>query len=516
MYKASTGGTGWRHWLEAMGLKATGENGAKAQLKNHCTRAFRTYNSLLETRKEIGTTRSETVCLIDMNVVLMSVPSNIRTFESFVRIVWGFVEWALGTGWLTILVFDEPAAMTNAKRLEQARRDAARNAHSIPCSTDIDPFPFTDDYTLSDIDTLEGILAVRDKRASRSRFYDEVSKQIFEMASAKAAAWNASGKPENKTCILFDGVDIRGCERPAFAAREVVMCSNMPDIAEAFKREVAIGEGDLKLQALEDRIRTLAEPDGLLHGTKLVMASTIDTDSLMISALAVSKRRVSQTNQPGSSSNVQSVLCMRSPAARRGQQGGGGGGGGDGGDGGGDQLRAYASYLVVDTVMLEACILEYIYGKAAVVDPKQALSTMLALSACAALSGCDFCSLSGARFDHFFNSLSDFARTEPLALKSFEHCLNADQEVAKKACKGLLRVCYNASVKMEEKGKRYIKQAKSVSEIDDDTLKRAIWTVAYWSGNEHTADESFGFPSLAQRSSTPPVSLISYAAVQMA
>ena len=437
-----------------------------------------------------------------MNVVLMSVPSTVSSFESFVRIVWGFVEWALGTGWLTILVFDEPAAMTNAKRLEQARRDASRNAHSIPCSTDIDPFPFTDDYTLSDIDALEGILAVRDKRASRSRFYDEVSKQIFEMACEKAEAWNASGKPENKTCILFDGVDIRGCERPAFAAREVGMCSNIPEITEAFKREVAIGEGDLKLQALEDRIRILAEPDGLLHGTKLVMASTIDTDSLMISALAVSKRRVSQQSG-SSSSNVQSVLCMRSPAAPRGQQQGGGGGG--------DQLRAYASYLVVDTVMLEACILEHIYGKAAVVDPKQALSTMLALSACAALSGCDFCALSGARFDHFFDSLADFARTEPLALKSFEHCLDANDEVARKACHGLLRVCYNASAKMEEKGKRYSKQAKSVSEIDDDTLKRAIWTAAYWIGNEHTADEGFGFPSLTQRSSTPPVSLICYA-----
>ena len=452
-----------------MGLKS-GENGAKAQLKSTCARAFRDYDSLLEARRGIGAKREQTAVLVDMNVVLMSVPQSVQTLSGFVKIVWGFVEWALGTGWLVVLVFDEPKNMTNAKRLEQSRRDAARTAHIVPCSNDIDPFPYTDDYSVHDLESSEQILSIRDKRVCRSRMYDEVAKRIFQMAAEKAAKWNDSGKPENKTVVLMDGVDIRGCDRPAFESRDAGMVCTDEEIRLAFQRDVPIGEGDLKLQAVEDKIRELAAPNMLLAGTSLVMSSTIDTDSLMISSLAVSKRRV---NPFGAS--VLSVLCMRSPASKSGKD---------------------AMYLVVDTSMLEALILEYIYGRGTVISPEKALNTMLTIASFAALSGCDFCSLSGARFDHFFSSVADFARTEPLALKGFQNCLSTNPEVAKQACFGLKRICYAASAKMEEKGKRYTKQAKSVAEVDDATLQRAIWTTSYWSLNEFKADETFGFTSL--------------------
>ena len=49
-----------------------------------------------------------------------------------------------------------------------------------------------------------------------------------------------------------------------------------------------------------------------------------------------------------------------------------------------------------------------------------------------------------------------------------------------------MRVCYAASAKTESKGKRYQRQAQSVAEADDDTLRRAIWTTAYWIQNEFT------------------------------
>lgn len=452
-----------------MGLKATGEAGAKAQLKSNCAKAFRVYESLLDARKGIGATRSQTAVLIDANVIMMSVPSSVNTLHGFVSVVWGFVEWAIGTGWLSILVFDEPSHMTNAKRLEQARRDAAKNTKLVPCSEDVDPFPFTDDYTRSDLESSFNVHSIRDKRPSRSRMYDEVAKRIFEMASAKAAAWNESGKPENRTVLLLDGVDVRGCDRPAFQPRNVGMVCNDADILAAFERETPIGEGDLKLQALEDRIRELAMPDNILAGTNLVMSSTIDTDSLMISALAVSKRRV---NPFGAS--VHSVLCMRTRAANSDES---------------------ATYLVVDVAMLEALMLQHVYGRSKVVSAEQALNTMLAIASSAALSGCDFCSLPGARFDHFFNSLGDFAKTEPLALQGFSNLLSNDSDVAKKACYGLIRVCYNASAYMETKGKRFEKQSRQVAEVDDDTLRRAAWTASYWCQNEFRADEGFGFPT---------------------
>ena len=219
-----------------MGLKS-GDTGAKAQLKSTCARAFREYDSLLEARRGIGATREQTAVLIDMNVVLMSVPQSVQTLHGFVKIVWSFVEWALGTGWLTVLVFDEPSNMTNAKRVEQARRDAARTAHVVPCSDDIDPFPFTDDYSVDDLELSEQILSIRDKRSCRSRMYDEVAKRIFQMAAEKAAKWNDSGKPENRTVVLMDGVDIRGCERPAFQARDAGMVCTDEEVRTAFQRD---------------------------------------------------------------------------------------------------------------------------------------------------------------------------------------------------------------------------------------------------------------------------------------
>ena len=47
-------------------------------------------------------------------------------------------------------------------------------------------------------------------------------------------------------------------------------------------------------------------------------------------------------------------------------------------------------------------------------------------------------------------------------------------------------MCYAASAKTESKGKRYQRQAQSVAEADDDTLRRAIWTTAYWIQNGFT------------------------------
>jgi len=455
-----------------MGLKATGENGAKAQLRKHCKRAFRTYPTLLETRKAIGATREQTVVILDMNVVLMSIPEAVQTMSGCIRVVWSFVEWALGTGYLTCCVFDEPHAMTNAKKAEQARRDASRASHKIMCSTDLEPCPLTDDFTAKQLEDLTNVMPVRDNRATRSRFYDEISKRIYEMAAAKAEKWNASGKPEHRTAILMDGVDPRGCERPKDARREPVMMGNNEALVAAFQRDTPIGEGDIKLQQLDGRIRDLAVEGGAMEKTTLIMASTIDTDSLMISALSVSKRRINPYM-----SSVHTVLCMRTPVTKAQKE---------------DNPGATATYLVCDTAMLEGMMQQHIWGERSTPSPEQMLNAMIAMSAATALAGCDFVELQGARFDHFFDSLNTFVTSEPGALQNFASALASEPAVARQACQSLIRVCYTASKAMEDKP-RYKKQAQSVFDCDDATLLRAVWTAAYWSENEFTADGDWGF-----------------------
>lgn len=455
-----------------MGLKATGEKGAKAYLRKNCKRAFRTYDTLLDTRKAVGATRQQTAVLIDMNVVLMSIPESVTTLHGCVRVVWNFVEWALGTGAVTICVFDEPQAMTKAKKAEQARRDEARASHKITCSVDLEPCPLTDDFTSADLEALPNVLPLRDHRPTRSRLYDEISKRVYEIAAAKAAKWNASGNPEHRTLIIMDGVDMRGCERPKNTHRDVAMMGNDEALVQAFQRDRPIGEGDIKLQQLDGRIRELASDGGLLAGTTLVMQSTIDTDSLMISALGVSKRRVTPYT-----SSVHTVLCMRSAVTKAQRE---------------DNPDATASYLVCDVAMLEGYIQQHIWGVAAQPTPVQMLNAMIAMSAATALAGCDFVELSGARFDHFFDSLSDFVKAEPMALQNFGTALASEPAVARQACQSLLRVCYTASRAMEDKP-RYKRQAKSVFDCDDATLRRAIWTSAYWCENEFDADGEWGF-----------------------
>lgn len=456
-----------------MGLKATGEKGGKAYLRANCKQAFRTYETLLDTRKAIGVTRQQTVVTVDMNVILMSVPEAVTTFSGVVRVVWHYIEQAIGTAGLTILVFDEPSSMTNAKKAEQARRDASRQSKQIMCSDDMIECPSSDDFTAEQIEGLVTVMPLRDNRSTRSRLYDEISKRVYNTACEKAEKWNASGKPEHQTFVLMDGADARGCERPVGTKREPRLYGNNQELEAAFQRASPIGEGDIKLQQLDGRIRELATEGGLLEGVTLVMQSTIDTDSMIIGALGVSKRRVTPY-----ASSVHSVLCMRTPVTRAQRE---------------DNPNATATYLVCDLAMLEACIQQHFWGRTGKPAPEQMLHAMLALAAGAALSGCDFVELTGARFDHFFDSIGAFCKSEPVALQTFGTALVSDPAVARGACQSLMRVCYTASRAMEDKGARYKKQAQSVFDCDDATLRRATWTAAYWSENEFVADGEWGF-----------------------
>ena len=466
-----------------MGLKSNANYGAKSQLLSHCSRAFRTYDSLLDARNGVGAVRTQTVVVVDANVLLMSAPSELSTLDEYVNLVFRFVEQAMGTGWLTVLVYDEPAAMTTAKRAEQAKRDAAKKL--VVCSEDIDPFPFQDDYSASDLEACTCILGVRDKRPCRSRLYDEISRRLLYRCKEKCDKWNASGKEENFTVVVFDGVDMRGCDRPAGESRDVRVQGTDDEVASLFARHVPIGEGDIKLQDVEDKVRQLVDggkeaADGaalpasarLFRRTNLVVHSTVDTDSLMISCIAVSKRRMCAPRK----TSLHSVLCMRSPPPRH-------------------EPGAQASYLTIDIAMLEACVLEHLFGRGAVVDPQVALHSMLALAASTALSGCDFVHASGARFDHFFHCVGEFARAEPHALKTFSRVLTASNaSEVRDAASGLTRLCVHASMNVEQKGKRYAKQAKQIAEVDAQSVMKAVWTAAYWSQNEiPTTDAEFGF-----------------------
>ena len=478
-----------------MGLKS-GETGAKAWLKLKYAEQFRRYNSLNEVREglqyadpqggedAIVTQRSETVVLVDGNVLMMAVPSEVTSLDEYVNVIFNYVRWdAVKTGGLVVVVFDEPEHMTLAKREEQAKRDADKKKKETTCSEDIAPPPLPNEFTRAELEALSDVSALPGDRRYKCRFYDEVVSRVLKRLMELMDKWRANGHEPG--VVVLDGVEPRGCELPPGEKRKPVMVGSDPEVAAALGRERSIGEGDIKLIALENRVRELKATNPLFQQYTLCLTSTIDTDSFMTMLLDVSKRRISP--YPGA---MHTLFCMREPASKRDREESGG--------------RARSTWLVCDTVLLEYKLQCHFWSERVGSRPTsdEMLYAMLAFCAATAVCGCDFTGKQGqkgSRFDHFWEALPNFVATEPKALATFGSTTADEPIVARKACHGLLRVCYAASKHMETKKyggtskKTYKEQAGQLWDVPDSMLRKAIWAVAYWAQHEFVADSEWGF-----------------------
>jgi len=467
-----------------MGLKG-GETGVKAQFKSLMRSDFLRFETLVELRDAViqqddtdltlPSKRDQTVVFMDGNVLMMSVPEAVGTLDAFSNIIYKYVRDAVRAGAVVVVVFDEPQHLTNAKKEEQARRDTSRALRTVTTSADMQTCPLSDDFTREQLKQLPDVHILKTNRACRSRFYDEVVKMVFERIAENMEKWNAAG--HNAGVFVLDGVEARGCDRPPTEPRETTMVGTDDAVVEALCRDVPIGEGDIKLTALENRVRHLVgEKHSAFEKIQLAITSTTDTDSFAIMLLDVAKRRVSPY-----SASLHSIFCMREPPSKRARE---------------VDPDVKASFLCCDVVRLEAHIQEHLWSKSSATTPtpEQMLHAMTAFTSAAAICGCDFTldGLKGARFDHFWESIPQFVASEPQALAQFGAVHSTDATVARQAIKGLYRVCVNASAHMETKP-RYKKQAQTVSEVSDTLLLRAVWTASYWSLNEHTADTEWGF-----------------------
>jgi hypothetical protein len=483
-----------------MGLKSNSSNdtGVKAMFKARVGGAFRRFDTLHEGRDavirdgedeasgdgretapvdvEALSKRQRTAVLLDGNVLMMTVPESVGEVNAFANVIYGYVREAMRTGLLVVVAFDEPAFLTQAKKEEQQRRDAARQSRTVACSTDMQPVPLGHEFTRAELDALPDVHVLKADRKCRVRLYDDVIRRVFERATAVMRQWEANGHESG--CLILDGVEIRGADRAVGEPRHVTMVGTNPDILEHFKRRTPIGEGDIKLIALENRLRELVSVNPDYSNIRLCVTSTTDTDSFMTFLIDVAKRRVNPY-----AGALHSLFCMREPPSKRDRE---------------SSENARATFLCCDVTLLEAQIQTHLWSM--VTQPpnaEQMLASMMALCASAALCGCDFTldGLKGSRFDHFWEALPSFVSTEPGALASFNTALDQQETVAQGACQGLYRVCVNASKHMEEKP-RYKKQAESVGNVPDVMLKRAVWSAAYWGQNEFVAGIDWGFNPL--------------------
>eukprot|EP00966_Prymnesium_polylepis_P110925 2566014-Prymnesium_polylepis.1 len=105
----------------------------------------------------------------------MAVPKAATTLDAYIAIVFSSLKKAIATTMLTVVVFDDPDTLTEAKLQEQAKRDSRRLATAVNSSQDLRPPSPSDDYDKQYISGVQDVHELVFSRKSRMRFFDEVA-----------------------------------------------------------------------------------------------------------------------------------------------------------------------------------------------------------------------------------------------------------------------------------------------------------------------------------------------------
>jgi len=452
-----------------MGLSG-GKTGAKALFLEQFSGAFRNLKSLKDVRELVGVERSQTLAVLDGNVMMNAIPSEVDTFRGYVSILSRQIEEACTAAAHVVVVFDEPDAITKAKRDEQRRRDEQRQARVPFCSEDLVATIMDDNFSTNDLHT-DGcnVKLLMEFRAARPRFYDAVCVALLMRFRA-----NMMGGPWSLT---FDGIDARGADRGFGIPRDAgILSSDDAFWQSLLNREVPIGEGDLKLTDVTQRVHDASRREGTpVHGVVLNLVTTIDTDSFAIELLQQNRR---ERRAEEDDRDELTVLCLKERARKR----------------AGDDHVTGAYYTCCDMQLFHGLVLDYFYGTKSMSPCLAALQPgALALLAVAlALCGCDFVELKGMRADLALPVVRDVVRKHSPRLRALANVDNVPPGGAAAALVEFLVDQYAASLE----GKPRMQKARaSASNWCDAQILRALWTCAYWHQHEFKDCAQWGFGS---------------------
>lgn len=456
-----------------MGLKSD-KHGVKAELKLRYKQAFKEFPSLVEARDASLATREEAFSVIDGNVIFFSIPQTARSLDAYIAILTTILKKAIATSAVTAVVFDDPECLTKAKQQEQQRRDAARAATSVMCSSDLfSDSPKDDNYDTKDMEKVQNVHDLVQNRNTRLRFFDEVAMRVLQNLKSQIERWNQSGFKGGH--IVFDGIDPRGGDRALGNARKAMMVGSSDEIVRLFDREIQIGEGDLKLADLGRRVRSLAlQEDPNFEKTKLCLTTTIDTDSLAIELIEEAKR-CKEIEKPSKPFNI--LLCMRERARKRGMD---------------DDKESF--YLCCDISLLQALLQQHMWSvhRSPSAEDKHAAMTLM----CAGwgMCGCDFLELKGMRSDAVFDSMPIVVKTIPSALDAIKGAFTGKRDDVIKIHEALRALTTTCASKLEDIPRIKKETISAIRNPDDIILRRASWLSCYWNSIEHRGDMSdFGF-----------------------
>lgn len=449
-----------------MGLKGS-ETGAKAQFQEFFPSAFMACPRLEDVREIVSVDRSETLAVLDGNVMVKAVPQAMTTFNEYVQIMVSQIGPAVEAAAHVVVVFDEPQAMTRAKLDEQRRRDARSKAQTPMCSEDLVACIKTDEFDEAMLH-LAGcnVRLLQDHRAARPRFYDALCLAVMThfVENTQGDEWS----------LTFDGVDARGAGRAYDAPRVAgVLSSDAAFWAPLLTREVAIGEGDIKLTDVAQRVHDAAmQPGSAVEGVVLNLLVTVDTDSLVIELL----KQQTRLARPAHDRNELTVLCLREPARKR----------------KGDDFITPTRFLCCNAARFYNDVAEYLAPAPARSEDRNAAVALL-VAACACC-GCDFLAVTGARADLMIPVVKQLVSKKPEVLKEMAHVFEEAEDDVRKAKSAIDAVLTAYALDISTKP-RMGRSHASVSKYAEVQTLKAVWIVAYWCGREFRDCTAFGFCS---------------------
>ena len=453
-----------------MGLSG-GPNGAKAVFKQRFARAFETTQTLREVRELTELPRESVLAVLDGNVMMSGVPTAVDTFAGYVAVLSNQIRAAHEGASHVVVVFDEPKAMTVAKREEQMRRDTQRKPLEPVCSDDLVAGITNDNFT-TEMLRAEGFNAkiLMGHRSARSRFFDAICVALLRQFVGRNAHKSGS--------LTFDGIDARGAEREFGDERKAgVFSSHQSFWEELLDRQAPIGEGDLKLTDVTQRVHDSAQSaTSLVAGVVLNLVVTIDTDSFAIELLQQQRRLVRRATTK--EEDERTILCFKERSLKR----------------KGDDFMTAGHYLCCDMHVMHEAVVEYFYGthKLSKEIEAQQPSAMALLAAALACCGCDFVKIDGMRVDLVLPVVRDIVRNHRDQLQVMGNVLSSDRNQvvdAAPAVEFMINEFADAIIDMP----RMRKAHASVSGKCRAQVLRALWTCSYWHQKEFKNCLDWGF-----------------------
>jgi len=484
-----------------MGLES-GEHGAKStilgmlqylDLSGEVPQGATTVPQLNALHAQYGVNRTNVAIVADGNVMLRAVPR--LSYKEYASFLEREVHKLADVAKHVVIVFDDPSCLTTAKREEQSSRDANQKKKEIVSSDDVKCLPQTEFYSEEDIVDVSDVTDLVVRRATRIRLMDIVFCKIFanmnRVASQQARLLGAA-----PLTLTLDGIDKRGGRRPQGDARAPCIMSTDDRMSDVLRRDGAIGEGDMKMAAVEDAIERHRRRDGSIVKTVgVVLTHTIDTDSLMIHLISAAERASRDVD------DFASVLCLKERGRKRKQ--------------GDDGSSPY--YNVVDMQKLLKTFLLMLFGADTPYTRRMQREAVALVALGTAACGCDYnraSRIKGLRANEMYCILSDYMKhTTPHSLERMRGAWSNDtdatrttiflfQDVLRLYSQSLSRGSYDVPRMLsfhKSNGtvtKQRMKLSESLVDCDENYLLRAAWTAAYWSGHEFTDTHNFGFHSI--------------------